>query len=385
TPVTMCTVTSPCILGQNSELSQLSEGDCSRVDARKLPVVKDLNYVACEKRILVHSQNIDETAFSGKYGRLLEIAKIEVLNPAIKALINFWDPDYRCFSFGNVDLCPTIEEYGMLTEFPKHLHRVYFPLRNDKVIPELSKLLKIPHLSRFLEKNGSGLKWKSLEVELEKKKEQYGSMLERDRLIALGIYGLVLFPSLKGVISLEAAAAFVEYENTHINPTTAILAETFLTLNHFRKTGKGVARCCIQFIIHLDGYVSYAPALVIRQLGGIQHIPRTVGLAEFFGFFKDQSVREVLETIKQDWSHLTVIQKESERMRDPSSSEGYEKWRNVTPAAAPKKPCSEDRPSQIIDGSLKRKKVSNEEDLMKQLERLQIELKKSKGDRKETK
>ena len=179
--------------GQNSELSQLSEGDCSRGDARKLPIVKDLNGVVYEmKRILVHSQNIDETAFSEKYGRLLEIARIEVLNPAIKALMNFWDPDYRCFSFGNVDLCPTIEEYGMLTEFPKHLHRVYFPLRNDKVIPELSKLLKIPHLSRFLEKNGSGLKWKFLEVELERKKEQYGSMLERDRLIALGIWSRVI-------------------------------------------------------------------------------------------------------------------------------------------------------------------------------------------------
>jgi len=446
--------------GQNSELSQLSEGDCSRYDARKLPVVKDLNCVVYEmKRILGHSQNIDEAAFFGKYGRLLEIAKIEVLNAAIKALINFWDPDYRCFSFGNVDLCPTIEEYGMLTEFPKHLHRVYFPLRNDKVIPELSKLLKIPHLSRFLEKNGSGLKWKFLEVELEKKKEQYGSMLERDRLIALGIYGLVLFPSLIGVISLEAAAAFVEYENTHVNPTTAILAETFLTLNHFRKKGKGAVRCCTQLLyiwmvshvetkkpifnnfwwfnqkplkimeeeewgilgdqgwmkklqelpssnfswkapwvksvdvivscgqkcwvplIGITGYVSYAPALVIRQLGGIQHIPRTVGLAEFSRFFKDQSAREVLETIKQDWSQLTLIQKESERLRDPSSSEGYEKWRNLTSMPASKKPCSRDGPSRIEEGSLKRKKVSNEEDLMKQLERLQIELGKSKGDK----
>ena len=406
-----------------------------------------------------HSQNIDEAAFFGKYGRLLEIARIEVLNPAIKALINFWDPDYRCFSFGNVDLCPTIEEYGMLMEFPKHLHRVYFPLRNDKVIPELSKILKIPHLSRFLEKNGSGLKWKFLEVELEKKKEQCVSVLERDRLIALGIYGLVLFPSLKGVISLEAAAAFVEYENTHVNPTTAILAETLLTLNHFRKTGKGAVRCCTQLLyiwmvshvetkkpifnnfwwfnqkplkiveeeewgilgdqgwmeklqelpsssfswkapwvksvdvivscgqkcwvplIGITGYVSYAPALVIRQLGGIQHIPRTMGLAEFFGFFKDQSAREVLETIKQDWCHLTVIQKESESLRDPSSSEGYEKWRNLTPIAASKKPCSEDGPSRIEEGSLKRKKVSNEEDLMEQLERLQIELGKSKGDK----
>jgi hypothetical protein len=85
-----------------------------------------------------------------------------------------------------VDLCPNVEEYGMLMEFPKHLHKVYFPLRNDQVILELSKLLKIPHLSRCLEKNASGLKWKFMEVELERKKAQYGSMLERDRLITLG-------------------------------------------------------------------------------------------------------------------------------------------------------------------------------------------------------
>ena len=109
-------------------------------------------------------------------------------------------------------------------------------------------------------------------------------------------------------------------------------------------------------LIGITGYVSYAPALVIRQLGGIQHIPRTVGLAEFSGFFKDQSAREVLETIKQDWSHLTLIQKESESLRDRSSSEGYEKWRNLTPIVASKKPCSEDGPSRIEEGSLKRKK-----------------------------
>jgi chromosome segregation ATPase len=46
-----------------------------------------------------------------------------------------------------------------------------------------------------------------------------------------------------------------------------------------------------------------------------------------------------------------------------------------------KKPCPEDGPSQIEERSLKRKKVSNEEDLMEQLERLQIELGKSKGDK----
>uniref|UniRef100_A0A6N2M6T6 DUF7745 domain-containing protein n=1 Tax=Salix viminalis TaxID=40686 RepID=A0A6N2M6T6_SALVM len=115
----------------------------------------------------------------------MEIAKVDVLSPAVRALVHFWDPDYRCFSFGSIDLCPTMEEYGMLTEFPNDLYRIYFPLRSDKVIPELSKLLKIPNLERALEKNVAGLRWKMLELELEQKT---GS--EKERLIALGIFGL---------------------------------------------------------------------------------------------------------------------------------------------------------------------------------------------------
>ena len=126
----------------------------------------------------------------------------------------------------------------MLLEFPNHLYMVYFPLRDDKVIPQLSKLLKIPNLTKFLEKDAIELKWKLLEVGLERKNLQHGSLIESDRLVALGIVGPVLFSSLTGVISLEVATAFLEYESTQINPVTAILVETILTLNHSRKTRK---------------------------------------------------------------------------------------------------------------------------------------------------
>jgi hypothetical protein len=34
----------------------------------------------------------------------------------------------------------------------------------------------------------------------------------------------MLFPKLTGIISLEAAATFVAFENTQINPNTTILA-----------------------------------------------------------------------------------------------------------------------------------------------------------------
>jgi hypothetical protein len=105
---------------------------------------------------------VDKNAFFRKYECLVEIAKVEVLSPIMWALVHFWDPDYRCFSFGSIDLCPTMEEYGMLTEFSNPLYRIYFPLRSDKIIPELLKLLIISNLEKFLEKNATGLKWKML-------------------------------------------------------------------------------------------------------------------------------------------------------------------------------------------------------------------------------
>jgi hypothetical protein len=103
-----------------------------------------------------------------------------------------------------------MEDYGMLMDFSNHLYRIYFPLKDDKVIHELSKLLKVPNLT----KNASGLKWKLLKAKLERKKSEQGSIIKRDKLITLGIFGLVLFPSLTGIISLEVVAVFVEYEDT---------------------------------------------------------------------------------------------------------------------------------------------------------------------------
>ena len=68
----------------------------------------------------------------------------------------------------------------MLTEFPNNPYKIYFSLRSDKIIPELSKLLGISNLEKFLENNAIDLKWKMLEIELEKK-----SGSEKERLIAL--------------------------------------------------------------------------------------------------------------------------------------------------------------------------------------------------------
>jgi hypothetical protein len=90
-----------------------------------------------------------------------------------------------------------MKEYRMLIEFANNLYKIYFPLRFDKIIPELSKLLRISNLEKVLGKNDTDLKWRMLEIELEKK-----SGLEKERMIALGIFGLLLFPSQTGATSL---------------------------------------------------------------------------------------------------------------------------------------------------------------------------------------
>ena len=70
---------------------------------------------------MTHFQEVDKDTFFRKYERLMEIAKVEVLSPAVRALVHLCDPDNRCFSFGSIDLCLTMEEYRMLTEFPNDL------------------------------------------------------------------------------------------------------------------------------------------------------------------------------------------------------------------------------------------------------------------------
>jgi len=134
-------------------------------------------------------------------------------------------------------------------------------------------------------------------------------------------------------------------------------------------------RCWVP-LVGITGYVSYAPALVVRQLGGMQFVPRTMGIAQFFGLFKDPIAQEVLEIIKQDWKHLVLV--EIEGLKDPNASKGYARWRDLAASAMP---CVGVKSPQTIKEPIKRKRVNNEEKLRKQVEKLRIELSKGRKDK----
>ncbi|MFQ6643943.1 hypothetical protein Gotur_017809 [Gossypium turneri] len=58
----------------------------------------------------------DETKqlFYSNYGDLTYLLDIKVDEQLFRALAQYWNPAYSCFTFGKVDLVPTVEEYTTL-------------------------------------------------------------------------------------------------------------------------------------------------------------------------------------------------------------------------------------------------------------------------------
>jgi hypothetical protein len=60
-------------------------------------------------------------------------------------------------------------------------------------------------------------------------------------------------------------------------------------------------------LIGLTGYINYSSSLVARQFEGVQYVPRTWGLAEYTGPFKEASSLDKLDAIRNDWKQPVLV------------------------------------------------------------------------------
>ncbi|MFQ6651636.1 hypothetical protein Gotur_023886, partial [Gossypium turneri] len=134
--------------------------------------------------------------FYNNYGDLPYLLDVKVDKRLFRALAQFWNPAYSCFTFGKVYLVPTIEEYGSL---------------KDAILthPDMRKRLDV---------------------------------------FALSIYGLVVFPKALGHMD-EAVTDLFDRLDKRVTPIPAILAETFKSLSACRKTGEGRFIGCAQLLL----------------------------------------------------------------------------------------------------------------------------------------
>ncbi|KAG8495975.1 hypothetical protein CXB51_007581 [Gossypium anomalum] len=135
-------------------------------------------------------------------------------------MVQFWNPAYSCFTFGEVDLVPTLEEY--------------------------TTLLHCPKIQALIQQKGDGkcIPWVSLRDLI----LAHPDVKRRVDVLALCIYGLVIFPKAMGHIDEAVVDLFdrLAKQNTLV---PASLAETFRSLNACRRVGEKRFIGCAQLLL----------------------------------------------------------------------------------------------------------------------------------------
>ncbi|KAH1205587.1 hypothetical protein GmHk_16G046258 [Glycine max] len=187
-------------------------------------------------------------AFRKTYGKILELTIAEVSIEAIASLTQYYDQPLRCFTFGDFQLVPTIEEFEEILGCPLGGRKPYL---SSGCLPSLSRIATmVKDSARGLDRikqtrNGiAGLPQKYLEDKARGMANQ-GEWVPFIDVLALLIFGVVLFPNVDGLVGLAAIDAFLAYHHSKESPVVAVLADLFDTFD--RRCEKSSARiiCCL--------------------------------------------------------------------------------------------------------------------------------------------
>ncbi|KAK8696183.1 hypothetical protein V6N13_001320 [Hibiscus sabdariffa] len=170
----------------------------------------------------------------------------------LQALIQFWNPGYCCFTLNGKDLMPTVEEYTELLRIPNTKEgRIY-------TRPEKS-------CNRF---------------EVLKIARTYPDPHKKAHILAVAIYGLMLFPRILGYIDVAVFEVFNQFQYC-ISLVPAILAETFLSLNACRQLEGGRFRGCAPLLyVWIKSHFWKTPRQVLSGIDSMDFSPLKQFLAK---------------------------------------------------------------------------------------------------------
>ncbi|KAG8480300.1 hypothetical protein CXB51_024708 [Gossypium anomalum] len=294
--------------------------------------------------------------FYQSYGDLPYLLDIKVDRHLFRAMVQFWNLAYSCFTFGEVDLVPTLEEYTTLLRCPRiQGNKAYVRAANLPTF--MKKLMMIIGMSEQwaaagIQQKGDGkcIPWASLRDLI----LAHPDVKRRVDVLALSIYGLAIFPKAMGHID-EAITDLFDRLGKQNTPVPAILAETFRSLNTCQRAREGRFIECAQLLLvwfhshfwkvdkvpcrvffkdyspskeaaatpmrddiieesfdwvplpGIWGVVGYAPLLVLKQYRAEQFIPATQGLAQSDFLYKGDHYKKKMEEIFEAWKKICCV------------------------------------------------------------------------------
>ena len=157
----------------------------------KVPKVEELKKLG---KLVVNPQ-----AFKIKYGELLSLLKINIVEGILPTLVQFYDPVYHYFTFSDYQLMPTLEEYSHLVGIPIFSQDPFSGLEKDlkEVTIAANTPLKVSDIKAHMTIKG---KIRGLPAEFLMEQAQYFARVQNmnvfEAVFALLIYGLFLFPNI---------------------------------------------------------------------------------------------------------------------------------------------------------------------------------------------
>ncbi|KAL5131271.1 hypothetical protein HKD37_12G034188 [Glycine soja] len=191
---------------------------------------------------------LQRQAFRKVYGKILDLAAAEVFTEAVISLAQYYDQPLRCFTFGDFQMVPTIEEFEKILGCPLGGRKPYL---FSGFLPSLSKIAAVvgdsaKELDRTKQtRNGVvGLPQKYLEGKARDmaSQEKWGPFAD---ILALLIFGVVLFPNVDCLVDLAAIDAFLAYHHSKESPVVAILADLFDTFDRRCEKNSAWIVCCL--------------------------------------------------------------------------------------------------------------------------------------------
>ena len=155
-----------------SESMQKTKGDCL-ADDYVLSLLKEV-HVELKQNDLTELASLwgqvsrsNKKKFCDQYGQIASLIVVKMDESLIRAVIQFWDMSYRCFTFNGEDMIPTVEEYLMLIKLNLQCpDKVYYRRPRLGVRKKLAKIIGIKPDEAdgyLVNKKGSvGLEWNGI-------------------------------------------------------------------------------------------------------------------------------------------------------------------------------------------------------------------------------
>ncbi|KAG8482574.1 hypothetical protein CXB51_024019 [Gossypium anomalum] len=360
---------------QQEKGDSLTEGYVSELlDFTRVSVTQ--NNLQEMKEIWAQWDDEAKRLFYCHYGDLPYLLDVKIDERLFRALVQYWNSAYSYFTFGKVDLVPTIEEYTALIRCPKiQVDRIYSKAANG---PAFSKrLMNITGMSeqwvtaRIKQKGDCRcIPWRHLRDLI----LAHPDMKKRVDVFALSIYGLVIFPKALGHIDEAVSDIFdrlskgttpllLSWFHSHFwkveKVSYRVFSENYSPLKELAATPRRdditeenwtailqnlqeedvewrapwmvpdeILYRCGDFdwvpLLGVWGAVGYAPLLVLRQYRSRQFTPPTYGLVQCEFVFTGNNYKRRVRKISNAWNQTRRMKKFA---ANPMATPEYDQWR----------------------------------------------------------